>query len=84
MSPVTATIITMIKELNQATLVPLGLAVVIIGTVAMWVADTRSELRAHSDIIEELKKSNDASYKLVSEINSRLSRMEWQLEKTRK
>ncbi len=69
------------RGLNQETLVPLGLAIVVIGAVATWVSEVKYEIREHKEIIEELKKSNDSSFKLVHEINSRLSKIEWALEK---
>lgn len=71
------------KSINQETLVPLGFAVVVISTVAMWVADTRAGMKAAAEQIEILNRNNETNIKLIYEINSRLSRIEWGLSKAR-
>lgn len=68
------------KQIGQDTLVPLGLAIVVIGSVSMWVADVRSEIKLHDGLIQELKQASETNYKVIYEINSRLSRIEWRLE----
>lgn len=68
-----------IKSINQETLVPVGLAVLIIGTTAMWVSDTRNGMKTASEQIEILNRNNEANIKLIYEINARLSRIEWKL-----
>lgn len=70
----------MSRVVNSETLIPLGLAVLIIGAVATWVSDVRGRVGFNTENIEALKKTSDATIKLVYEINSRLSRMEWSLE----
>lgn len=47
----------------------------------MWVADTASQIKNNRQVIEELRQGSEASQKLIYEINSRLSRIEWRLEK---
>lgn len=71
------------KIVNQETLVPLGLAIVLIGTVATWVESVRSGMQGHSDQLEILTRNHDAHIKLVMEINSRLSRIEWAIAQER-
>lgn len=69
----------MIKILNQETLVPIGLAVMVIGASAMWITDVTSQVKMHSVEIKSLAQSNEAQLKLIYEVNQRLSRIEWQL-----
>lgn len=59
---------------------PVGLAVLVIGSSAMWVADVRSSMKANEAQIEALTASQGVNIKLIQEINSRLSRIEWKLE----
>lgn len=68
------------NKINQETLIPIGLAVVLIGGVSMWITDIRSQLKYDFDRIEVLTASHEANIKLIAEINSRLSRIEWRLE----
>lgn len=63
---------------------PVGLAVLVIGSSAMWVADVRSSMKANEAQIEALTASQGVNIKLIQEINSRLSRIEWKLEEGRK
>lgn len=70
----------MSKIINQDTLMPVGLAVLVIGSSAMWVADVRSSMKANEAQIEALTASQGVNIKLIQEINSRLSRIEWKLE----
>jgi cobalamin-dependent methionine synthase I len=70
----------MIKSINQETLMPIGLAVLIIGTAATWVASVQGDIKSHSEQLVVLSKNHEAHIKLVMEINSRLSRIEWALE----
>lgn len=70
----------MSRIVNQETLIPVGLAIVIIGTAAMWISDMRNVVKAHQEQIELLSKNHEAHIKLITEINSRLSRIEWKLE----
>lgn len=65
---------------NQGTLIPLGLAVAIIGSAAMWVSDISNQIKFNSGRIDFLSKSNEDQVKLIYEVNSRLSRIEWRLE----
>lgn len=71
------------KVINQQTLIPFGLAIVMIGSVATWVEMVRGDIKNHSDQLEILSKNHEAHIKLIIEMNSRLSRIEWALE-TRK
>lgn len=71
------------KIVNNQTLVPVGLAVVVIGTAAAWVESVRSEIKSHSSQLEILTKNQEANLKLNWEINARLSKIEWSLEETK-
>lgn len=68
------------KVVNSETMVPIGLAVMVVGSVATWVSSVRSDLQSHTNQIEILAKNQEAHLKLNLEINSRLSRIEWKLE----
>lgn len=68
------------KIVNDQTLIPIGLAVTLIGSVAMWISSVRSDLASHSEQLVALSRNHDAHIKLIMEINSRLSRIEWSLE----
>lgn len=70
----------MSKILNEDTLVPIGVAIAVIGTVTAWIVDTKNGLASHTEIIESLNRANEDQVKLIHEINSRLSRIEWKLE----
>lgn len=70
----------MSKVIREDTLVPLGIAVVAIGTITAWAVEVKSQVRSHAEVIESLRQANEANIKLISEINSRLSRIEWKLE----
>jgi hypothetical protein len=69
------------QKIGQETLVPLGVAVVVIGAIATWVNTVESKIAANTAIIKEIRTTNDASLKQVYEINSRLSKIEWAIEK---
>lgn len=71
----------MSKILNQNTLIPMGLAVVVIGGAATWIGDLKNQVKGHEELLVELKRANEANNKLNYEINSRLSRIEWKLER---
>lgn len=68
------------KIVNESTLVPVGLAIALIGSVATWVGSVRTDLQSHTNQIEILSKNQDANWKLNQEINNRLSRIEWKME----
>jgi hypothetical protein len=70
----------MTKIINQDTLVPLGLAIAIIGSVAAWACDIHAKVNNYETVITDIKKNNEFNVKLIYEINSRLSRIEWKLE----
>lgn len=69
------------QRIGQDTLVPLGIAVIVIGAVATWVNSVDSRIHGNVQIINELRATNDAAFKQLAEINSRLSKIEWSLEK---
>lgn len=69
------------KSLNQNTLIPIGLAIFVIGGGAAWVTNVSTEMAECREEKVENKKNNAAIFKMVYEINSRLSRLEWKLEK---
>lgn len=71
----------MIKSITQETFIPIGVAIVVIGTAAAWATNVASQIQAHKEILEQLRSVNDSNFKMVYEINSRLSRIEWRLEK---
>lgn len=71
------------KIVNNQTLMPVGLAVVVIGTAATWVESVRSDIKSHTIQLENLAKNQEEHLKLNWEINSRLSRIEWKLEETK-
>lgn len=71
----------MSKVINHDTLVPIGVAIAVIGAVSMWVADVTNTSKAHATQIHSLVESNTDQVKLIHEINSRLSRIEWRLER---
>ena len=73
-----------LKSITQDTYVPIGVAIVVIGAVAGWVTGVGATMKTHQEVIEQLKLSNESNYKLIYEINSRLSRIEWRLEKESK
>lgn len=68
------------RIVNQETLIPIGLAIVIIGSITTWVTGVRNELASHSEQLAALYKNHESDIKLNIEINSRLSRIEWGLE----
>lgn len=70
-----------LKSISQETFIPLGVAIVVIGTAAAWATNVATQIQAHKEILEQLKSVNDSNFKMVYEINSRLSRIEWRLEK---
>lgn len=67
----------MIQKISENTLIPLGIAVIAIGGAATWLTAMKSKVDEHGILIEELRHSNEEHFKMVYEINSRLSRMEW-------
>lgn len=69
------------RHLNQDTLIPIGLAILVIGGATSWISGVSNTLSAQSEVIVELRRNNEDNIKLVTEINSRLSRIEWKLEK---
>jgi hypothetical protein len=70
----------MIKHISESTLIPMGFAVLVIGTGTMWITDMTSQVKQHKEILDEMRKSEETGQKLIYEINSRLSRIEWRLE----
>jgi hypothetical protein len=72
------------NTITQGTLIPLGLAVAVIGGAAVWVTETRAQIRHNTIAIEEVRRLQAEYVKQLYEINSRLSRMEWKLEKVAK
>lgn len=74
----------MSKVLNEETLVPIGLAVVAIGGITAWAVEMRSQVSAHTEVIAALTQANESQLKLIHEVNSRLSRIEWKLENEQK
>lgn len=74
----------MAKIINQETLMPIGLAILVIGGITAWVSETRSELKNNSEQIKSLSEGNVVHIKLINEINSRLSRIEWALEQKKR
>lgn len=73
----------MAKIINQETLVPIGIAIIVIGSASVWVTEMKSQIKINTDTIEILKKGQEDNFKLNHEINSRLSRLEWKLEETK-
>jgi hypothetical protein len=71
----------MVKTITQETFVPIGLAIAIIGSVTAWVTDLRSQMNNNTAIINSLRSGDERNIKLFQEINSRLSRIEWKLER---
>jgi hypothetical protein len=69
------------KIVTQETLIPIGLAVVVIGAVTTFVVETRARQKANEDLLEALKQTHEAHVKIIHEVDARLSRIEWRLEK---
>lgn len=67
------------NKLSQETLVPMGVAIVVIGTVATWVSNTSTSIKHQAEQLAAMSETHGANMKLISEINSRLSRIEWSL-----
>lgn len=70
----------MLKTITESTLIPVGLAVITIGGASMWVTQLKAQLDVDNSIIAELRRASEGQTKLIYEINSRLSRLEWKLE----
>ncbi len=69
------------KALTEHTFIPLGIAIIAIGGGAMWLTDVYAQVRDNKIETARLSIKQDEHNKLVSEINVRLSRIEWSLEK---
>lgn len=68
------------KVITEQTLIPIGIAVVVIGSIAGWATNVATQLHVHQESIERVKAADESNFKLIYEINSRLSRIEWKLE----
>lgn len=68
-------------KISQETLMPIGLAVLVIGGGAMWVTNIKNQLDLDRENISSLVKNYELYTKTIVEIDSRLSRIEWKMEK---
>lgn len=68
------------RIVNQETLVPIGLAVLVIGTLSNWWVRYQTKVDYHDQQLSVMSNTDDQILKLVNEINGRLSRIEWKLE----
>lgn len=71
------------KALTESTLVPLGIAIITIGGGAMWLTDVYAQVKESKMSIVRIEQKQDEYVKLVTEINGRLSRIEWRIETKR-
>lgn len=69
------------KALTENTLIPLGIAILAIGGGSMWITSLYAEVQSTSTAVKEARTRQEETSKTLNEINERLSRIEWKLEK---
>lgn len=69
------------KTLNENTLVPIGLAIVVIGACATWVTKINDFKERSCSKQQKVNSRLDDHDKQFYEVNSHVSRLEWKIEK---
>lgn len=70
-----------LKELSDKTLLPLGLAVIVIGGGAIWLTTVYNEVQANTRAIESATITQKEYVKTLQEINLRLTIIEQKIDR---
>jgi hypothetical protein len=69
------------ERINEQTLIPIGIAILVIGSAALWVAGVNAQMTYASTAIAEVREDQKQYNSHLEEIRSRLSAIEGELKR---